>query len=208
MQTIKGKVLARIYGRGRGAAFSNTDFLSLGDRAAVDKTLSLLARDGVLRRLGRGIYDYPRRNPELGGQLSPDYAQVAGALARKLGVQIQPHGAWAANQLGLSSQVPAKIVYLTNGHPKTYRFGRQTIIFRRNAPAKFRPADELVGLIAGALRELGPGAVDDELRARLRRLVAGRDPKPLLRDTQYLEGWIANLIRAALPTKSPQEKRA
>jgi hypothetical protein len=183
------------------------DFLGLGDRAVVDKTLSLLARNGVLRRLGRGLYDYPRRNAELGGQLGPDFEQVAKALARKLGVRIQPHGAWAANLLGLSSQVPAQIVYLTNGHPKTYRFGRQTIIFRRNAPGKFRPADEIVGLIAGALRELGSDAVDDELRARLRQLVAKRNPRTVLRDTQYLEGWIADLIRAALLTKPQQERR-
>ena len=207
MQSVKDKVLARVYGHGRGRAFSNKDFLGLGDRAVVDKTLSLLARDGILRRLGRGLYDHPRSNPELGGKLGPDFEQVAKALARKLGVQIRPHGAWAASLLGLSSQVPARIVYVTDGHPKTYRFGRQAIVFRRNAPGKFRPADELVGLIAGALRELGPGAVDDELKARLRRLVAKRDPRTVSRDTRYLEGWIADLIRAALPARPPREGR-
>jgi hypothetical protein len=207
MQTLKNKIVARIYGHGRGSAFSSKDFVGLGDRAAVDKTLSLLARDGILRRLGRGIYDYPRSNPDLGGQLGPDFEQVAKALARKLGVQIQPHGAWAANLLGLSSQVPAQIVYFTNGHPKTYRFGRQTIVLRRNAPGKFRPADPLVALIAGALRELSPNAVDDELKARLRKHLAGRNRRTVLRDAQYLEGWIADLIRELLPTQSPPEDR-
>jgi len=76
MQSVSDKILVRIRRRGRGLAFSSKDFLDIGSRASVDQTLSALTKAGEIRRITRGIYDYPRVNPELGGQLSPDYDSV------------------------------------------------------------------------------------------------------------------------------------
>ncbi len=141
MQSLADKTITRIQRKGRGFAFSGKDFLDLGSRASVDKALSKLTEDGQIRRISRGIYDYPRVSKALGGELSPDYDQVAHAIARKNGVRIEASGAWAANLLGLSPQVPAKIVYLTNGTSRSYRIGNQTIEFQRvgpkDLPAKF-----------------------------------------------------------------------
>src|SRR5438309_147281 len=109
MQTVDARIISRIHGTGRGAAFTPNDFLDLGGRDAVDKSLSRLALKGTIRRLARGLYEYPRQHPEL-GVLSPDVDKVAKALAGKDRIRLQPAGAYATNLLGLSEQVPAKVV--------------------------------------------------------------------------------------------------
>ena len=112
--SIDHKLISRIYGNGRGKAFTPIDFASLGSRNAVRVALFRLAKRGVIRRLARGVYDYPVKHPEL-GLLNPSPERVAEALARGSGLRLQPAGAFAANQLGLSEQVPARIVFLTDG---------------------------------------------------------------------------------------------
>nr|QEG97822.1 hypothetical protein AgrTiKerr27_00092 [Agrobacterium tumefaciens] len=99
---------------GRGSVFTPSDFLDVAARAAVDQALSRLARNGKLRRLTRGLYDFPKVHPQLGA-LSPRPDDVAKALARETGSQVQIAGARAANALGLSTQVPAHSIYLTDG---------------------------------------------------------------------------------------------
>src|ERR1700678_2566410 len=114
MQTVDAKLISRIYGSGRGSAFTPNDFFDIGRRGAVDKALSRRTSKGTIRRLARGFYEYPREHPEL-GKLSPDIEKVAKALAGKDRIRLQPAGAYATNLLGLSEQVPAKVVFLTDG---------------------------------------------------------------------------------------------
>jgi predicted transcriptional regulator of viral defense system len=109
-QTIENKAKYRIRGAGGGWAFSPRDFLDLGGRPTVDSALHRLEKRGEIRRVIRGIYDYPRFNKLLDQHLSPDIDQVARALARKFRWRIQPSGATALNFLGLSTQVPARAV--------------------------------------------------------------------------------------------------
>lgn len=115
--TFQAQILDRIRRHGRGNVFTTKDFLSIGSRETVDQTLSRLAKAGVVRRLARGLYDYPRVNKRLGISISPDVAEIAEAMARQTGSRIAPSGATAANRLGLSTQVPAKPVYLA-GWPR------------------------------------------------------------------------------------------
>ena len=109
-QTIENKVAYRVRGKGGGWAFSPRDFLDLGGRPTVDSALHRLAQRGDVRRVIRGIYDYPRFSHLLGQRLSPDIDQVARAIARKFGWRIQPSGATALNLLGVSTQVPARAI--------------------------------------------------------------------------------------------------
>ena len=102
-QAIKNKALNRIYGHGRGWAFSSKDFHDLG---RVDMALTRHMEAGTIRRVIRGIYDYPRFSELLNQQLAPDIHQVAQALARKFGWRIQPDGTAAMNLIGISTQVP------------------------------------------------------------------------------------------------------
>ena len=104
MQPIEQKILSRIYGRGRGWAFTKTDFVADFGEANIHKALSALTKAGTIRRVCVGVYDYPRQS-EMLGQLSPDIDQVAQALARKFNWRIQPSGDTALNLLGLSTQV-------------------------------------------------------------------------------------------------------
>src|SRR3982750_830034 len=105
-QSINSMILDAIHSRGHGSVFVPADFLDLGSREAVDVALHRLARKGTIRRLARGVYDFPKQHPVL-GLLSPSAEAVARALAGRDRTRLQPAGAFAANVLGLSEQVPA-----------------------------------------------------------------------------------------------------
>src|SRR4051812_18476263 len=104
------KVLNRIRGHGRGWVFTPSDFADLGSPDAISQSLSRLERDQLIRRVARGVYDYPQRHPQL-GLLSPNPDQVARAIAASTGSRLQASGSRAVNLLGLSTQVPAQLVY-------------------------------------------------------------------------------------------------
>src|SRR5580658_1873965 len=125
-QSIDSHILDRIHGYGRGSVFVPGDFLDLGSRESVDLALHRLARKRTIRRLARGVYDFPKEHPVL-GLLLPSADAVARALAGRDRTRLQPAGAYAANILGLSDQVPAKVVYLTDGPTRTVAIGATII---------------------------------------------------------------------------------
>jgi predicted transcriptional regulator of viral defense system len=126
MQTMRDHIVARIDRLSAGKVFSAKDFLDIASRTTIDVTLASLTLDGKIRRVRRGLYDVPKINPALGGKLSPDNDEAARAIARRQRWKIVPEGAWAANLLGLSTQVPAKIVYLTDGPNSEVPIGRRS----------------------------------------------------------------------------------
>ena len=134
-------------------------------------TLAQLALDGRIRRLRRGLYDMPKVNLSLGGKLSPDIDEAARALARKQRWKIVPEGAWAANLLGLSTQVPAKIIYLTDGPNQEVPIGRRTIHFKHARPKAMAGLEGKFALAVQALRHIGKESVGpreiETLRAAL-----------------------------------------
>ena len=206
MQSLRNQILARIRGKGRGYVFSSKDFLDLGNRNPVDKALSRLWAQGIIRRVTTGIYDFPREDVDLGGRLSPDIHQVAQAIARKNGVCIQPSGALAANLLGLSTQVPAKIVYLTNGKSRTVEIRNRTLIFKRVKPREIRPGKEISILVTQALRFLGKERIEKNVIDHLRRQLSDVDQKKLLKDARYMEDWIWEVVRRITSKREPQEE--
>ena len=118
-----------------------------------------LTRRGIIRRVRRGLYDMPRVNPALGGELSPDIDEAGRAIARRQRWKIVPEGAWAANLLGLSTQVPAKIIYLTDGPNKEVPIGRRTIYFKHARPKVMAGLGGKFALVVQALRHLGKEGV-------------------------------------------------
>src|SRR5262249_52301903 len=167
-QSIDARILDRIHGWGSGSVFVPSDFLDLGSREAVDLTFHRLARKGTIRRLARGGYDFPKKHPVL-GLLAPSADAVAPALARRDRTRLQPTGAYAANILGLSEQVPAKAVFLTDGPSRTVKIGPTTIQLRRTTPRNMEAAGRLSGLLMQALRELGEEHMTRERREHLKR---------------------------------------
>jgi hypothetical protein len=205
MQTVQLSILNRIRAKGRGKVFSSKDFIDLGTRGAVDQALSRLARAGEFRRLGRGLYHYPRTNPRIGLELPPDPDEVAFALARRTGTRVAPSGALAANRLGLTAQVPAKPVYLTDGRTRRVRAG-DTVFLIQHVPAKDLPAGSPTSAVVfQALRHVGREAVDDQVLARLRRVLSSKDRQRVLRDSRYTTGWIADVIRQVATEEEVEE---
>jgi len=194
VQTIDSRLKSRIYGHGRGAVFTPNDFLDLGGRDAVDKALSRLTARGVIRRLARGLYEYPREHPEL-GTLSPDLEKVAKALAGKHRIRLQPAGAYAANLLGLSEQVPAKIVFLTDGPSRTVKIGRQEIHLRRTTPRNMAAAGRLSGLLMQAFRSLGRHHITRQRLAHLKRTLPAKERKQLIKDLPLAPTWMHPFFR-------------
>jgi len=153
-QALDSTVLATIHCRGRGAVFVPADFLPIGSREAVDLALHRLARKGTIRRLSRGVYNYPKQHPVL-GPLTPSAEVIAKALAGRDRTRLQPAGVYAANALGLSDQVPAKAVFLTDGPTRTVKIGTITIQLRNTTAKNMAAAGRLSGLLIQALRALG-----------------------------------------------------
>lgn len=193
-RSVYDKLRAQVEKRGRGAVFVTREFLDLGSRAAVDEALSRLAKEGVIRRLGRGLYDYPRLHPVL-GPVPADPDVVAAALAKKTGERLQSAGGRAAHALGLSSQVPARAVYLTDGRGRTVKVGGQTIELRHVAPRTLAGAGRAEGAVIQALRHLGPEQVDADTIARLRRTLTAREKAALWREALNAPGWLIPLLQ-------------
>lgn len=193
-QSLDARLLRRIRGCAAGALFSPRDFLDLGGRAAVDKALSRLAQAGSIRRIGRGLYDVPREHPLL-GRLSPDPEAVAKKLAGREGERLQPTGATAANMLGLSEQVPARIVYYTDGRARKTRVGNLTIEFRKRPPRQMALAGRPAALVMSALRSLGKAHMTTERLARLHRDMPAKERRQLLEDLPMTPAWMHPFIR-------------
>ncbi len=194
MQSIDSKILSRIYGRGKGCVVTPGDFLDLGSRQAVDLALHRLAKKGTLRRLARGLYDYPRTDPDL-GPLSPTTDAIVKALKGRDRILLQPSGGYAANLLGLSDQVPMKIVFLTDGPARRVQLGKQVIMLKHTTPRAMATAGRVSGLVIQALRHIGQRYVDDAIVARLQKRLSDDDRKQLLQDIRYASAWIAAILR-------------
>src|SRR5438105_7163781 len=193
-QSIDSRILAAIHGRGRGSVFVPADFLDLGSREAVDVALHRLARKGTIRRLARGVYDFPKQHPVL-GPLSPSADAVATALAGRDRTRLQPAGAYAANALGLSEQVPAKAVFLTDGPSRTVKIGPTTIQLRRTTARNMAAAGRLSGLLIQALRELGEEHVTPERREHLKRTLPADKRRELINDLRLAPAWMHPIFR-------------
>lgn len=207
--SIEAQILAAVRANGRGAVFSPADLLELGSRAAVDVALHRLVEQGAIRRLARGVYDFPREHPTLGPLLpSPD--AVAKAVAGRDRTRLQPTGAYAANALGLTKQVPARVVFLTDGPSRIIRVGAKTIQFRRTTPKNMETAGRLSGLVIQAFRELGKDHVTPARITHLKRTIPATKRRELLADLRLAPTWMHPLFRSlaeADPTRVASRRR-
>ena len=194
MQSIVGRIKKRIYGKNRGFVFTKSYFFDLGHPKTVAKALERLADSGEIRRLARGLYDYPEKHPTL-GNLPPNYERIAQALAGRDSLKIQPSGAYAANLLGLTEQVPAKIVFLTDGPNRTVQINKQQVVLKRTTPKNMATAGRISGLVIQALRHLGQPYVDDHIIELLKKRLSVKDKHQLMKDLRFAPVWIGNIFR-------------
>ncbi len=193
-QTVKSQVLRRIRAKRRGWVFTPNHFVDLAARGSVGMALKSLCDGGEIRRLAPGLYDYPRHHPKL-GNLLPTPEQIAQALADKDSSRIQPSGAYAANLLGLSDQVPAKVVFLTDAADRRATVGRQEIVLKRTTPKNMATAGRTSGLVIQAFRYLGREHVDEGVIDKLSRRLSPEDHRQLLRDIRYAPAWMGAIFR-------------
>lgn len=195
MQTMRDQIVARIERLGEGKAFSAKDFLDIASRGTIDMALSGLYREGKIRRIRRGLYDMPKINLALGGKLSPDIDEAARAIARRQRWKIVPEGAWAANLLGLSTQVPAKIIYLTDGPNNEVSIGRRSIHFKHARPKGLAGLEGKFALVVQALRHLGKESVGPKEIETLRGSLSPAEKRKLVKDTQFGVDWIYDVAK-------------
>ncbi|MDR2845058.1 MAG: DUF6088 family protein [Puniceicoccales bacterium] len=188
------KITRRIRAKGRGWVFTPIHLSDLGTRNAVASALKRLKAAASIRQLTRGLYDYPAQTPEY-GLLAPSADAIARALTARDATRIQPAGDYAANQLGLSEQVPSRIVFITDGPDKKVRLGRREIILRHTTPRNMATAGRPSGTLIQALKQLGQRRVTPDIIARLRRQIAPPSLAAIRKDAVFAPAWIAAILR-------------
>jgi hypothetical protein len=178
-----------------GTVFTPALFTSAGSRAAIDKAMQRLVARGELRRLSRGLYDKPRQD-ELLGTLWPSVDAIVAALTGKDKLRLLPTGAYAANLLGLSDQVPARVEFLTDGTSRTVKAGPMQIVLKRTTPRQMAAAGRTSGLVIQALRSLGPDHLTPQRLSKLRRTIPADQRHALLDDLTLAPGWMQPTLRA------------
>jgi len=184
-----------ISGHGRGWAFSANDLLKKFSRQQADNVLSDLVKEGKIRRVCRGMYDYPKYSEFLKQDLSPDIDQVARAFARKFNWRIEILGDAALNMLGLSTQVVAKYVYLSDGPSRTYDILGTTLEFKKSSLKNIGFKYKESSLIVQALKALGKERITEDVIEIIRKRIEPKMYSKILKDTQSSTVWIYEAIK-------------
>ncbi len=184
-----------IAGHGRGWAFSSSDLSRQFSRQQADNALSDLTRLGKIRRVARGIYDYPRFSDLLQKTVSPDVSQVAAAYARKFSWRIEVSGESALNLLGLSTQIPAQYIYLSDGPTKRYEVMGVQLHFKKTALKNIGFIHFESGLMVQALKALGKEHITPAVLEKMRSQVAPKHFGKILKDTQGTTTWVYDAIK-------------
>lgn len=197
VETIENKIKTKISKAGRGSLFFPNDFTTYGSAKAVSKALERMVEKEELIRVARGIYTRPKVDPDL-GVLHPSLDEIAHAIARRDRARIIPTGALALNVLGLSTQVPVNVVYLTNGNPRKIAVGKRTILFKKTSQRSIAAIGKISSLAIQALKDIGREALSEsQLKTIVLRL---REEKPdhLLHDMRLAPEWIRQIFRQAI----------
>ena len=197
---VSNKILKKLRSK-NGSPVATGDLLDLGTRSAVDQALSRLVRLGAIRRVRRGLYELPRMGKLLKQPMVPSPDELVRAWARNNGLRVVPSGAHAANLLGLSRQVPAKLVYYTNGRTQTITLGPYTVRLLNRGPKTMDVRGRVAPLVFQALRYLGRSGVTPEVTARLHSALSRRDKAELRANRCYAAAWMKPVIEKVAAEK-------
>ena len=200
---LYNKAFYFISGHGRGWSFSPTDLMAKFSRQQVDSILSDLTKAGKIRRISRGIYDYPKYSEFLEMYLSPDIDEVARAYARKFNWRIEVSGDSALNILNLSTQIQAKYIYLSDGPSKSYNIlDKTTLEFRKSVLKDIGFKYKESSLIVQALKALGKTHINDQVVSKIRKQIEPKMYAKILKDTQSTTTWIYEIIKVICEDKN------
>lgn len=199
MQSVDDKVIAKIKKAKRGSLFFTEDFLSFGSAKTVAKALERMVEKEEVFRVARGIYARLEKDPIL-GLIKPSTEAIAQAIAKRDKARIVPTGILALNALGLSTQVPMNVVYLTDGAKRKIDLGKRKILFKNTAPKNLSAIGKISSLVIQALKEIGKdNCTENEIQIILKQL-AKEEPYRLEHDIRLAPEWIRVIMRQAINT--------
>lgn len=198
MASIDERVQRKIKGLHPGSIVFTEDFQSFGSSGAVAVALHRIVKKGILRTLARGIYAKPKFSKLLNQEVLPSIEQVAEAIAKRDRARILPTGVYAQNILGLSTQVPLKSVYLTDGSPRKIAIANRTIQFKKTTPKNLALKGNISKLVVLALKEIGKDKATEEELKKIKTVLKKENVKDLKHDISLAPLWIAEIMAKAL----------
>jgi hypothetical protein len=196
MQSTVNKIENEIKRRRRGKIYFADDFTSFGTSEAIKKTLLRFEKSGMLIRLAHGIYLYPSIDKRLGlGILYPSVETIAKEIAQRDKARIVPTGLYALNVLGLSTQIPANIVFHTDGAPRKIKVYNQSITFKHVVPKNLAYKSEALMLVVSALKEIGEHSVSENDMKIVQKVLSHETKENISGDINLAPVWIRKKIQ-------------
>ena len=196
---VENKISAALKKRQKGSILFVDDFLDLGNSESIKKALFRLKEKGLLIRLAFGIYLYPKTDKHF-GILYPSTEEIAIAIAKRDKARIIPTGVQALNKLGLSTQIPLKVVFLTDGAARSIKIGKRTITFKKTSPKNLMVKGEISGLVIQAVKSIGRHKVNDEVLMKLLNILKKEKKETILHDAKLAPAWINKILMSAIKT--------
>jgi hypothetical protein len=196
MQSVENKVYKKIKYEGKGKIYFSSDFAKYGTPESVTKALNTLCNKTILIRIARGIYLYPKFSELLNDYAYPSIDEIAKEIAKRDKARIVPTGVQAQNMLGLSTQVPMNVVYLTDASPRRINIGMgKGILFKHTSPKNLAFKSDLIMLVVFALKDFGEGNVSSEEIEKIRSILLQHETKDsLLKDIELAPAWIRKIL--------------
>ncbi|MDR2944441.1 MAG: DUF6088 family protein [Methanosarcinales archaeon] len=188
------EIKKRITELGEGAVFTASDFSDIANTNVINTTFSRFVENGMIRRLLHGIYDYPKYSAFLKKHISPTPSAIAETIARKNGWTIVPYGDTALNILGLSTQVPAVWIYVSDGAYKKYKYEKIEIEFKRRTNKEISNLSYITALVIQALKALGKENIKREHIKTIAYKLTVEDKEKMASEARYATKWVYELI--------------
>lgn len=190
---VENKIAEALRNFQKGSVLFVDDFKDFGNSESVKKALLRLKEKDILVRLAHGIYLYPKIDEDL-GILYPSTEEIAKAIAKRDKARIVPTGIQALNKLGLSSQVPMKVVYLTDGATRSIKVGKRTITFKNASPKNLLAKGEISSLVIQALKTIGQNSLEDLTLEKIQTILKLENKDNIIHDAKLSPAWINKIL--------------
>lgn len=200
MQSVEYKIEKTIKSKPRGSLLFPEDFSQKGSAESVRKALQNLKEKGIIKSVAHGFYVRPVIDEYI-GEVLPTAEEVAKAIAKRDRIKLVPTGAYALHALGLSTQIPLKLVFLTDGAPRTIAVGNRTIKLKKTTPRNLKARGEISSLVIHALREIGKDNATEEEQEKIIELLQKEDTSDLKFDISLAPEWIRKIMKQTVNDK-------
>lgn len=197
-QSIQDRITNQLKTKPSGSVLFISDYSDLGTDVAIRQALQRLSKKETVIRLAKGIYYYPKTD-KLMGLIKPTADQIAEAIAKRDKARIIPTGSYALYKLGLTTQIPMNVVYLTDGSARKIQIGNQKIAFKKTSPRNLAVNHRLTALIIQGLKELGEENIDQHHLSSIRAIINKANDQDKIRENiRYAPVWIQKIVRRIL----------